>query len=164
MTSGSANTVKIGQWVIVAGLCVQLVFFGAFVVTSFIFHVKIIRVPTIESEQSMDKHSSILPRDWRGLLFACYSASVLILIRSVYRLIEFIQGNDGYVISHEVFLYVFDAAMMFMVMVVMNVLHPSSVLTKKAELPPVLQPESERDIRWKSDLEMQQHSAPPTRD
>ncbi|KAL2838118.1 RTA-like protein [Aspergillus pseudoustus] len=131
MTNGSKNTVKIGEWVIVAGLCVQIVFFGAFVITSLIFHVKIIRSPTTASERFMSKRGSLWPpRDWRGLLFACYSASVLILVRSVYRLVEFVQGNDGYVISHEVFLYVFDAAMMFSVMVVMNVFHPSFVLSK----------------------------------
>jgi hypothetical protein len=155
MTSGSESTIKIGQWVIVAGLCVQLVFFGAFVITSLIFHIKIIRSPTIESERFMNKHGSIWPRDWRGVLFACYSASVLILIRSVYRLVEFVQGNDGYVISHEVFLYVFDAAMMFLVMGVMNVFHPSFVLNKNAE---VSIPQPERDVQWKSDVEMQQDS------
>lgn len=161
MTSGSENTIKIGQWVIVAGLCVQLVFFGAFVITSLIFHIKILRGPTIESERFMDKHGSIWPRDWRGVLFACYSASVLILIRSVYRLVEFVQGNDGYVISHEVFLYVFDAAMMFLVMVVMNVFHPSFVLNKKVESPT---PQPERNVEWKSDIEMQQHSFSSARD
>jgi hypothetical protein len=155
MTSGSESTIKIGQWVIVAGLCVQLVFFGAFVITSLIFHIKIIRSPTIESERFMNKHGSIWPRDWRGVLFACYSASVLILIRSVYRLVEFVQGNDGYVISHEVFLYVFDAAMMFLVMGVMNVFHPSFVLNKNAE---VSIPQPERDVQWKSDVEMQPDS------
>lgn len=152
MTNGSESTIEIGQWVIVAGLCVQLVFFGAFVITSLIFHIKIIRSPTIESERFMNKHGSIWPRDWRGVLFACYSASVLILIRSVYRLVEFVQGNDGYVISHEVFLYVFDAAMMFLVMGVMNVFHPSFVLNKKAE---ASIPHPERNVQWKSDVEMQ---------
>jgi hypothetical protein len=53
---------------------------------------------------------------------------VLILIRSIYRVVEFVQGNNGYVIGHEVFLYVFDASMMFLVMIVMNVFHPSVVL------------------------------------
>ncbi|KAL2838335.1 RTA1 like protein-domain-containing protein [Aspergillus pseudodeflectus] len=161
MTSGSETTVKIGEWVIVAGLCVQLVFFGAFVITSLIFHIRIIRRPTTESERPMTKRGSIWPRDWRGLLFACYSASVFILIRSVYRLVEFVQGNDGYVISHEIFLYVFDAAMMFLVMVVMNVFHPSFVLSKTVETPI---PQPERDIQCKPDLEMQQRPVPSTRD
>jgi hypothetical protein len=66
-----------------------------------------------------------------------------------------VQGNDGYVISHEVFLYVFDAAMMFLVMGVMNVFHPSFVLNKNAE---VSIPQPERDVQWKSDVEMQQDS------
>ncbi|KAJ5274036.1 RTA1 like protein [Penicillium angulare] len=52
----------------------------------------------------------------------------MILIRSIYRVIEYAQGNSGYVISHEVFIYVFDATMMFLVMIVMNDFHPSVVL------------------------------------
>lgn len=84
------------------------------------------RSPTEESQLSVA--SGLIPRDWRGLLFALYTASVLILIRSIYRVIEFAQGNNGYVISHEVFLYVFDASMMFLVMIVMNVFHPSVIL------------------------------------
>ncbi|KAJ5673434.1 hypothetical protein N7507_002561 [Penicillium longicatenatum] len=124
-SSGSANFLIVGQWIIVAGLCVQLLFFGAFIITSMLFHVKIGRSPTQEAENSKINGFS---RDWRGLLFALYTASVLILIRSVYRVIEFAEGNNGYVISHEVFLYVFDATMMFLVMVVMNAFHPSVVL------------------------------------
>lgn len=131
MTGGSAKNAEIGEWIIVSGLCVQLLFFGAFVITSLIFHCKIIRNPTEESKSTISAHGIFWPRDWRGLLFACYAASILILVRSVYRLVEFIQGNNGYLINHEVFLYVFDAAMMFMVMAVMNVLHPSVVLRTK---------------------------------
>lgn len=131
MTSGSSTTLEIGQWVIVAGLCIQLLFFGAFIISSIIFHLRIVRLPTAESEQTKKKARFILPRDWRGLLCACYAVSVLILIRSVYRLVEFIQGQQGYVISHEIFLYIFDAVMMFLVMVLMNLLHPSTVLKKQ---------------------------------
>ncbi|KAJ5950033.1 hypothetical protein N7454_001617 [Penicillium verhagenii] len=124
-SSGSANLLIIGQWIIVAGLCVQLLFFGAFIITSMLFHIRIGQSPTQEAENSKVRG---FPRDWRGLLFALYIASALILIRSVYRVIEFAQGNSGYVISHEVFLYVFDATMMFLVMIVMNAFHPSVVL------------------------------------
>ncbi|KAJ5746455.1 RTA-like protein [Penicillium odoratum] len=127
-TNGSTKTVMVGQWVIVGGLCVQLLFFCAFVLSSALFHIRIFASPTEKSARTMHLWSSIWPRDWRGLLFACYAVSVLILIRSVYRLVEFAQGNSGYVINHEVFLYVFDAAMMFMVMAIMNVFHPSVVL------------------------------------
>ncbi|KAJ5309574.1 uncharacterized protein N7443_002035 [Penicillium atrosanguineum] len=127
MSSSLQNSMVIGQWVIVAGLCVQLVFFGAFLTSSLIFHYQINQSPTSESESAISS-CGFIPRDWRGLLFALYSACVLILIRSVYRLIEFSQGNNGYLIGHEVFLYGFDATMMFLVMVVMNAFHPSVVL------------------------------------
>lgn len=128
MANGSTSSMKIGQWVIVVGLCVQLLFFGAFLIASITFHCRISKDPTADSDKAMSPTKSCLPKDWRGLLFACYFVSVLILVRSVYRLIEFAQGNSGYVISHEVFLYVLDASMMFLVMLTMNLFHPSIVL------------------------------------
>lgn len=133
MSSGSANLLAVGQWIIIAGLCVQLLFFGAFLITSITFHYRIIQSPTRESKSSIDLRGRVVPRDWRALLFALYLSSVLILIRSIYRVIEFAQGNSGYVISHEVFLYIFDAAMMFLVMVVMNAFHPSVVLQTSSQ-------------------------------
>ncbi|PYI00856.1 RTA1 like protein [Aspergillus sclerotiicarbonarius CBS 121057] len=135
MSSGSSNSLKIGQWVIVTGLCVQLLFFGAFLIASLTFHFRIKQSPTVESKKTMHRHQRPWPQDWRGLLGACYLVSGLILVRSVYRLIEFAQGNDGYVISHEAFLYVFDAATMFLIMVVMNLFHPSVVLRSGGHQP-----------------------------
>ncbi|KAL4903756.1 hypothetical protein BDW74DRAFT_168652 [Aspergillus multicolor] len=128
MSGGLSSGLKIGQWVIVVGLCVQLVFFGAFLVASIIFHLQISSTPTVESDKATSRERSCWPHDWRGLLFACYFVSVLILIRSVYRVVEFAQGNTGYVISREWFLYVLDALMMLLVMVTLNVFHPSIVL------------------------------------
>ncbi|KAJ6013616.1 RTA-like protein [Penicillium herquei] len=150
MTGGSSTDVNIGSWIIVGGLCVQLVSFGAFLITSLIFHWKITQNPTLESQQSKRSWPAIVPRDWRGLLFACYSVSILILVRSIYRVVEFVQGNDGYLISHEIFLYVFDAALMFVVMVVMNVLHPSVVLQKKKT-----SNHEPKAVRWTSDSQAQ---------
>ncbi|KAE8154477.1 RTA1 like protein-domain-containing protein [Aspergillus avenaceus] len=129
MSSGSPSSLQTGQWVTITGLCIQLVFFSAFIIVAFTFHLRISRTPTAESEKATDS-KSYWPRDWRGLLGACYFVSVLILIRSVYRVVEFAQGNKGYVISHEAFLYVLDAAMMLLVMLALNLIHPSIVLNK----------------------------------
>ncbi|KAJ5081190.1 hypothetical protein N7456_013428 [Penicillium angulare] len=145
-SSGSANLLVVGQWIIVAGLCVQLLFFGAFIITSMLFHTRISQQPTQEAENSKVRG---FPRDWRGLLSALYIASVLILIRSIYRVIEFAQGNSGYVISHEVFLYVFDATMMFLVMIVMNSFHPSVVLQGN----PTINHKAQRESRNDTELE-----------
>ena len=37
------------------------------------------------------------------------------------------MGNDSSLMRHEFFLYIFDAVLMFGVMVVFNVVHPSEV-------------------------------------
>lgn len=78
-------------------------------------------------------------------MLSLYLVSALILVRSLVRLIEFIQGFDGHILSHEVYLvsftrsvvgpkqlltarqYIFDALLMFAAVVVFNVIHPSEV-------------------------------------
>jgi hypothetical protein len=53
--------------------------------------------------------------------------SVLILARSIFRVVAFIQGFDGYLIGHEVYIYIFDAVLMFIAMICMNWIHPSEI-------------------------------------
>lgn len=65
---------------------------------------------------------------WRKHLIALYCASVLIMIRSVFRVVEYLQGFSGYLLSHEYYLYVFDAVLMLGVMGLFNVVHPSEVV------------------------------------
>jgi hypothetical protein len=60
-------------------------------------------------------------------MVALYTSSILILIRSVFRVVEYIQGEDGYLLSKEVYLYALDAALMVVVMVLFNVFHPSQI-------------------------------------
>ena len=49
------------------------------------------------------------------------------MLRSVFRIVEYVQGNDGFLLGHEWFLYVFDATLMVVLMGVLNVVHPSEV-------------------------------------
>jgi hypothetical protein len=50
------------------------------------------------------------------------------MVRSLFRVIEYLQGFSGFLLSHEIYLYVFDAVLMLAVMVLFNVLHPSEVV------------------------------------
>jgi hypothetical protein len=59
---------------------------------------------------------------------ALFIGSALIMVRSLFRIIEYLQGFSGYLLSHEVYLYIFDAVLMLAVMVLFNVLHPSEVV------------------------------------
>ena len=56
-------------------------------------------------------------------LYTLYIVSALIMIRSLFRAIEYIQGQDGYLLQTEAFLYVFDALPMFIVVALLHWRH-----------------------------------------
>ncbi|KAK9851440.1 hypothetical protein MYU51_009747 [Penicillium brevicompactum] len=128
MASGTISAMQTGEHITIGGLCVQLVFFTFFLVTSIIFHQRIRSRAAPQSTEVKQIFFLRINHNWESVLWGLYIASILILVRSVFRLIEYAQGNDGYLISHEAFMYVFDATLMFFAMVAMNVFHPSIVL------------------------------------
>jgi magnesium-transporting ATPase (P-type) len=127
MASGTLSAITTGEHITIGGLAVQLVFFSVFIVASSIFHYRIRNSPT---EKSLSRSRSTT---WELVMTGLYVASILILIRSIFRLIEYAQGNDGYLISHEVFMYVFDSTLMFFTMVAMSIFHPSKVLSRPSK-------------------------------
>ncbi|GKU07406.1 rta1 protein [Fusarium langsethiae] len=112
-SAGTLELYEMGEKIIIAGLLVQIVVFGFFVVTSFLFHWRLKKCPTPESLRG------VVP--WQRYLYVLYVSSFLILVRSIFRVVEYLQGNGGYLISHEIFLYVFDAILMALVMVILVV-------------------------------------------
>jgi len=114
-----ASTMGTGRNVIIAGLFVQIVFFCFFLCSALVFQSRILKYPTSQSE------APYIP--WRKHMYALHASSLLILIRSVFRVIEYIEGQDGFLMHNEVFLYMFDALLMFLVMVVFIVIHPSEI-------------------------------------
>lgn len=117
-SSGSAEALDTGANIIIAGLFVQLVCFGLFMITSIAFNIALNRLPT---------SASIENDAWKRHMRALYITSVLIMIRSLFRVVEYIQGFDGYLLSHEVYLYALDAALMFIVLVLFNWYHPGQI-------------------------------------
>lgn len=115
--SGGSAHVTIGKIIIVVGLIFQVIFFGLFVSAALIFHRRMSKRPTALAQT----------RPWKKHMLSLYIVSALILIRSVVRIVEFAQGYQGYVITHEVFLYLFDALFMFGAVVTMLVIHPGEV-------------------------------------
>ncbi|RAK81097.1 RTA1 domain-containing protein [Aspergillus fijiensis CBS 313.89] len=128
MASGTVSSYNLGEHITVGGLCVQLAFFTFFMGTCALFHRRIRQSPTTEAVVVTARLHGRSTRSWEGILLGLYIASILILARSIFRLIEYAQGNDGFLISHEVFMYVFDSTLMVLTMVVINVFYPSIVL------------------------------------
>ncbi|KAL5000856.1 RTA1 like protein-domain-containing protein [Aspergillus recurvatus] len=129
MSSDDTSTRQTGETITIIGLAVQIIFFGFFLITALVFHIRINKAPTaISIETKTHWRGNVTARNWVTLLLAMYVVSVLILVRSVFRMVEFINGYGGYIMSHEVFIYIFDAVLMVVVMAVLNFWHPSFVI------------------------------------
>lgn len=116
--AGTLDALNTGATIIIVGLFIQLFCFGVFIIIAVSFHRSIHKCPTGRS-------SSGVP--WKKHMMALYLGSLLIMVRSVFRAIEYLQGFDGYLLSHEAYLYVFDAALMFIFMVLFNWIHPAEI-------------------------------------
>ncbi|KAH6683481.1 RTA1 like protein-domain-containing protein [Plectosphaerella plurivora] len=110
-----------GKLVIIIGLGIQLIFFGFFFVVTIAFHERIRRQPTQRS------HDSSIP--WRSTIFVLYAVSTLIMVRSIFRVIEYAMGKDGILMSNEVYIYVFDAVLIFICAAAFVIWHPSRAVS-----------------------------------
>ncbi|KAJ5201504.1 RTA-like protein [Penicillium cinerascens] len=117
--SGGGNFAKSGQNVIIGGLVVRIVFFGFSLISALDFQRRLTSHPTAEGGAA---HT---PK--RKTLHALHTSSILVLVRSVVRVVEYIEGTDGFLMSNEVFIYVFDGLLVFVLMVIFVVIHPSEV-------------------------------------
>lgn len=123
-SSHTQSSYKTGENVIVVGLVIQILWFGVFVVATVLFNTRIQRSPTNQSRS--------LASPWQRLIYVLYATSALIMIRSIYRVVEYVTGSSGILQEKEVFLYVFDALPMALVTILFAVFHPSQVLGPKA--------------------------------
>ncbi|MAD87868.1 MAG: hypothetical protein CL912_33320 [Deltaproteobacteria bacterium] len=112
------------------GLVLQLIFFGIFLTISLIFFRRVRSNPSYLVSSTPVKHNK---RSWQTLLKFLFLSAALIIFRCVFRIIEFAQGDDGYLMKKEVFIYIFDAAPMLIVQVVMSVVHGKDVFPKKGD-------------------------------
>ncbi|KAL3491128.1 RTA1 like protein [Aspergillus germanicus] len=129
----SASKVHLGERIIIVGLFVQVLFFSVFIIVSILFHRNIHNNPTSKSISSLSSSSALLKNvagipGWLLCLFILYATSSLVMVRSIYRVVEYIQGTDGFLQSHEVFLYIFDAVLMLLVCAGLSLRHPGVLL------------------------------------
>jgi uncharacterized membrane protein YvlD (DUF360 family) len=122
-TAKSNDDVKRGENIIIGGLCIQIIFFGLFMAVALVFHLRLHKKPTQKSQE--------LDAPWKRLLSALYVTSLFIMVRSVFRVAEYVTGKDGSLQSKEIWIYIFDALLMALVSIIFNTVHPSVVLVPK---------------------------------
>lgn len=139
----SSEVVQTGLNIYTAGVGVQLFFLVVFAALAVGFQRKLkmqraassSRSPFLDEEAQSHSHFRIeSPTQVPDLNLAIpllrllYIVLALIIIRNIYRLVEFGTGANSPTVKHEWYNYVFDAVPMFFALVLLNVVHPGKTL------------------------------------
>ncbi|XPS75245.1 hypothetical protein M3J09_007348 [Ascochyta lentis] len=123
----AGTSAKTGEVIVIFGLVVQIAFFGLFVASAVLFH-----------KRYNARLGASAASAWEKIMLMLYVTSVLILVRSFFRIIEYGAGSDGYLLKSEWPLYIFDSVLMLAVMVVFYVWYPNDLQAKSAYTPGVI--------------------------
>ncbi|KAJ2897988.1 putative rta1 domain protein [Zalerion maritima] len=166
-TDGNAKEkMNRGKDLAMSGIAVQMAAFGLFTIVAARFQFtskrfahdvtqKLLMEPGEKTASVPGSRNKIKP-NWRVILFSINLSCVLILLRSIYRMIEFDEGKTGETASHEWYMYVFDVVPMLIVCLSFNLSPPGRYLPFMG----VRIPKSERGIAI-SDDEAQQMELQP---
>ncbi|KAH8900810.1 RTA1-domain-containing protein [Thozetella sp. PMI_491] len=113
--TGNLKIMDIGDHVVLGGLVFQLVVMIVFMTLVWRYYRK-----TLEET----------PVPWRRYTAVLAVSVTMIWIRNLVRAIEFVQGFHGFISENEAMMYVFDATLMLLVLVLFVVLHPGRLIRR----------------------------------
>ncbi|KAI5237656.1 RTA1-domain-containing protein [Aureobasidium subglaciale] len=116
----SASAQKNGRTVTIIGLILQIFIFAYFIIVALVFHRRMNARPT-----AISVHHTI---HWVRHLRVIYATSVLVTVRNIFRVAEYVEGVDGAIAHSEVYLYIFDSALMAGLTWAFVVVHPGRLL------------------------------------
>jgi hypothetical protein len=123
--TANEKLVHIGDAIVVAGLGIQIIIFVGFMCCCVVFHVRFKRYLKESGE------SVAVP--WEGVVNMLYATSLLISVRNVFRLVEYVMGKGSYLFANEWPTYVFDGALMALVMLGFAVRYPDLLTGRRTE-------------------------------
>lgn len=111
---GNLSEANLGSQVLIGGLVINLISFCCFAVVTLHFH------------RSVSRRSDTFTgrEKWVKMFYALYLSITLLIIRSVYRIIEFAMGFRGYIATHEVYFYIFECVLIVLAFGLFIPLHP----------------------------------------
>lgn len=107
----SRSDARLGRAFVRASLILQVVLYTFYLAILGIWHRRILKAKVQRP-----------PNPW--YLLALHACGVLILIRCIYRTIEYFQGATGYLAVREVYYYIFDALAILGMSLLLNIFHP----------------------------------------
>lgn len=96
---------NLGTNIIVGGLIFQIVIFAIFILAALVFNSRC-------RKHFAHGNASTNNVPWQQSLNMLYVTSAFIMIRNIFRVVEYALGSDGYLLGVEWGVYVFDAALM----------------------------------------------------
>ncbi|KAJ8112561.1 hypothetical protein OPT61_g5097 [Boeremia exigua] len=120
------ETQQTGTTLVMAGLITQVVIFFIYITLTASVHVRLNRNPT-----NLSDHAAL---SWRRIMWNLYFVSGLFLIRNFIRIIEFKQGDEGWLLGNEAPIYIFDGGFMLVIVVMMAVVHPGRLVRKATKM------------------------------
>lgn len=122
--TGDPQAMDIGKKVVLAGLIFSLFVFALFVAVAVSFHRRLQSMPTPLLMMDPDLK-------WRRYMWTLYVACAALMVRNLVRTVQFGAGRTADINTKEAYIYVFDAFLMFLAMLVLMVFHPG-LLIKRA--------------------------------
>ncbi|KAL4877395.1 RTA1 like protein-domain-containing protein [Aspergillus karnatakaensis] len=117
LQSEDSERASLGSRIIFLGLLVQILFLLLYIIPTSIFHRRMLRTPLHQSNTEIT-----IP--WQKYMTLLHSTVGLILVRTVFRAVEFGQGADGALRNKEAFIYIFDGILMLAGWIIFNIWHP----------------------------------------
>ncbi|KAL4909519.1 RTA-like protein [Aspergillus multicolor] len=121
--TGEEKIISIGNKAVLAGLVFTLFVFGWFIWIVVTFHRRLSAAPTAVS---LAEEVS----GWRTYMWVLYVVCGCMIVRNLVRTIEFGSPHGADVRSREVYIYLFDAALMALVMWLWVVWHPGRLVKR----------------------------------
>ncbi|GFG22451.1 protein RTA1 [Aspergillus udagawae] len=121
--TGDEHIMAIGKKAVLAGLIFALVVFGLFVWVAALFHRRLDAEPTAVVMEC--------PRlGWKKYMWAIYISCGLLMVRNLVRTIQFGSEKGSALNTEEVYIYVFDAALMACSIGLLIVWHPGRLVRR----------------------------------
>ncbi|KAJ3140451.1 hypothetical protein HK100_009503 [Physocladia obscura] len=110
----SVQHYTMGTNILIGGLIIQVISYASFLTTALVVYS---RGKKLNDEE-----------EWRRMFQALFTGAILVMIRSVFRVIEFAMGYNGPIATNEKFMYVFDFGLVAGAMLLFNIFHPGKLL------------------------------------
>ncbi|KAJ3243027.1 hypothetical protein HDU78_000910 [Chytriomyces hyalinus] len=118
MLVSDPKNADLGIKILMAGLVVQVISFALYLSIAIVFYQRANKLANAAKLGLVDEKA------WRTMFATLMASGGFVFLRSVFRIIEFSYGFKGFIATNEIYMYVFDFALMVLALLAFNIFHP----------------------------------------